>query len=50
MEIIILVVSCAISFGLGMASYRYMLKRDPVKLEKWAQEAKRQGERFKSGL
>lgn len=50
MEVVILVVACAVSFGVGMASYRYMLKRDPVKLEQWAQEAKRHGDRFKSGI
>lgn len=50
MEIIILVVACAVSFGAGMACYRYMLKRDPVKLEEWAKEAKRHGDRFKNGL
>lgn len=34
--------------GLGAAGYRYWLKRDPAKLEKWAQEAKKAGDRLRS--
>lgn len=31
----------------GAMGYRYMLKRDPEKLEAWAQAAKRAGEKLK---
>lgn len=31
-------VSAVISFGFGAWFYRWMLRRDPAKLERWAQE------------
>lgn len=32
----------------GAMGYRWMLKRDPEKLEAWAQAAKRAGEKIKA--
>jgi uncharacterized membrane protein YdjX (TVP38/TMEM64 family) len=50
MEILAIVLYTAVVFGLGMAAYRFMLKRDPERLERWAQEAKRAGDRARDKL
>lgn len=36
MDLIVLIVVAVVCFGAGAAFYRYMLKRDPEKLEAWA--------------
>ena len=40
----------AVGFLIGCWFYRWMIKRDPAKLELWAAEAKRLGEKAKSKL
>lgn len=42
--------SSLISFGFGAWFYRWMLRRDPTKLERWAQELKKLGEQAKAKL
>jgi hypothetical protein len=37
----------AVGFGFGMMGYRYALKRDPERLEKFAKEAKAFGDKAK---
>lgn len=39
-----------VSAGLGAAGYRYMLKRNPAKLEQWAQQIKAAGERAQAKI
>lgn len=46
MELILMLVMFAIGAGCGAAGYRYMVKKDPATLEKWAAEAKALGDRF----
>ena len=41
-----ILVSLIVGTGLGAAGYRYMLKKDPVTLEKWAAEAKAAGKKL----
>lgn len=36
MELIMFLAGCAAGLFVGAAGYRYMLKRDPDKLEEWA--------------
>lgn len=50
MEILLLALAAVVIFFAGMAAYRYSLKRDPEKLERWAQEAKRAGDRARDKL
>lgn len=50
MEILLLALAAVVIFFAGMAAYRYALKRDPEKLERWAQEAKRAGDRARDKL
>lgn len=38
----------AVGGGLGAAFYRYMLKRDPAKLELWAAQVKAAAEKAKA--
>lgn len=38
-----------VAFGVGCMFYRYWLRRDPARLERWAQEIKRAGARATSG-
>jgi hypothetical protein len=42
----ITILLCVASAALGAAGYRYMLKKDPVTLEKWAAEAKEAGKKL----
>jgi len=37
----------AVGFGFGMMGYRYALKRDPERLERFAKEAKAFGDKAK---
>ena len=46
MEIIFLVIGLAVGVPLGFAGSHYMVKRDPEKLQRWTQEAKRLGQRL----
>ncbi len=36
MELIFIAAALVVGIGLGTMGYRYMLKRDPEKLEEWA--------------
>lgn len=36
MELIFIAAALVVGIGLGAMGYRYMLKRDPEKLEEWA--------------
>lgn len=42
-----LAISFVLGAGVGCMVYRYMLKRDPVALEQWAQEVKAKYEALK---
>lgn len=44
MDLISLATGLVIGALAGAWGYRYMLKRDPVKLEMWAAEVKRKGQ------
>ena len=46
MELIFIGAAFLLGVGFGASGYRYMLKRDPAKLEQWAAEAKRVGDKF----
>ena len=43
MELIPFVIAFVAGLAVGAAGYRYMLKRDPAKLEAWAQKLKEAG-------
>jgi uncharacterized protein HemX len=43
MDLIIAAIALVVGIGLGASGYRYMLKRNPAKLEQWAAEAKKIG-------
>ena len=47
LNILFLAVAFAVGLGLGAAGYRYFLKRDPEKLERFAKEAKQFGDKVK---
>lgn len=40
MDLITLAIGAAVGLFVGAAGYRYMLKRDPERLEAWAREIK----------
>jgi hypothetical protein len=46
--IIISTITGIACLGLGAAGYRYYLKRDPAKLEAWAQALKTAGEKIEA--
>lgn len=47
-DLFTLAIAFVLGIGAGAAGYRYMLKKDPATLEKWAAEAKALGDKAKS--
>lgn len=45
-----ILIPLAIGIALGAAGYRYMLKRDPATLERWAAEAKKLGDHIEDRI
>jgi hypothetical protein len=43
MDLISLAIGIAIGIAVGVMCYRYLIKRDPEKLERWAAQAKSAG-------
>lgn len=50
MEILLIVVAVVLAFALGMATYRFWLKRSPESLEALAKKAKESADRARAKL
>ena len=46
MNVVFGVICFLLGASVGLWGYRYMLKRDPETLERWAQEAKALGKKY----
>lgn len=50
LSLVVVVLGALVCIGAGAAGYRYMLKRNPAKLEQWAAQIKAAGERAQAKL
>ena len=50
LSIVVIILGALACIGLGAAGYRYMLRRNPDKLEQWAQQIKAAGARAQAQL
>jgi len=50
LELLFTIATHAVAVGVGAWGYRWMLRRDPAKLERWAAELGAAGDKIKAKL